>query len=696
MLKKSRHIGLLFLALLLAGLSSCSDRLDDTNSPTRLIYDNYRVAFLIDTGDEYDGTDSRKLAESIDVAQSGDFVYGSHNEHTIGPNGNFVLFFNSSGQFHSHSLLNSSKDNLGDEFVSWEPNIEVYYTAKLKNLEDQLPLQCLIVLNADANVSTTITELKPVDNLESALKKLIATGSGNPFQIGFNIHNGVHYFTMSNSVFVDSDNKVRTTVEVSEENLQEVMTSDGISLPFDTTKVVHVQVERMMAKADFRIEPPTDNDVYDSSTKTFKPAKNEIVYCNGFDSDGNPLYIERHWKAQITGWGMNALEKKSYVIKNIRNTNYFEGWNAPDDYRCYWAEDLNYNSGNFPWQYRQAIDYDLIYYSKSPDDNPLMNYCYEDFQVPEELEEDEVQAYWDRTIYFPENTYDNQKYAGTVMDNRRDLLVGSHLIVTAILETDINPKLTDNSSNTEFGAYDVYRDRTGIWYSSLKHAMWNLVRNFNNLLESQDIMDFIYYDWNSSNPVKKTMKSLIRGHKYVLCYNGEPVTEYAHVENIFNNNSEVFIPAIVKDGDGRLVPYISGLSVIDLNNNNETLKVSDDIKVWHEDGETIFIRDNEHTATTDEMKSFLMEWLGVVDHFNKGKMYYSAPAKLSGLTGVDQFGVVRNNWYRFRLTNILNIGTSVDVTTDPIVPNIESTADQINLTVELKDWHDITTNAPLL
>lgn len=693
--KKIKYFYFLLLSALMTGVSSCSDKMDERNDPIRLIYDNYRVAFLINTGSELDSNKSRGLAESIDDANSGDFVDGSHNEHVIGSNGNFVLFFNSDGMFHSYSLLNSSKDNLADEFLSDQENIEVYYTAKLKNLEDQLPLQCLIVLNADGNVSTTITGLRVLeDNLENALSKLVATGSGDPFKIGFNIHNNVHYFTMSNSVFVAADGNVRTTVQITEDNLQEVELENGLLRPFDEDRVVHVQVERMMAKADFRIEP-TDNNVYDSSTKTFTPAKNEIVYCNGFDSDGNPLYIMRHWKAQITGWGMNALEKKSYVIKNIRNSNYFTGWNAPDDYRCYWAEDLNYNSGNFPWQYRQAIDYDLIYYSKTPADNPLMNYRYVDFQVPEELEEDEVQAYWDRTIYFPENTYDNQKYAGTAMDNRRDLLVGSHLIVTATLETDINPKLEDNSTNSEFGVFDVYRDRTGIWYSSLQDAMWNLVRNFNNLLESQDIMDFVYYDWNSSNPVKKTMKSLIRGNKYVLCYNGQPVTKYSDVESIFEKESAVFIPAIVKDGDGRLVPYISGLSVID-QNTGKTLTVSDDIKISHEDGQTIFTHDNEHTASADEMKSFLMEWLGVVDHFNEGRMYYSAPAKLSGLPGVDQFGVVRNNWYRFSLTNILNIGTSVDVATDPIVPNIESTADQINLTVKLIGWHDITTNAPLL
>ena len=93
----------------------------------------------------------------------------------------------------------------------------------------------------------------------------------------------------------------------------------------------------------------------------------------------------------------------------------------------------------------------------------------------------------------------------------------------------------------------------------------------------------------------------------------------------------------------------------------------------------------------------LYEWLGSIDHFNQGKMYYSHgvvdnPPIVDGKTL--RYGVVRNNWYRFNLTNITGIGIPVDDINQPIVPERIGLDDQINFTIKIIDWHDVNLNIP--
>ena len=105
------------------------------------------------------------------------------------------------------------------------------------------------------------------------------------------------------------------------------------------------------------------------------------------------------------------------------------------------------------------------------------------------------------------------------------------------------------------------------------------------------------------------------------------------------------------------------------------------------------------------VKSLLYEWLGALDHFSDGKMYYSAPVLHNGAGKSEKernkyvlgdYGVVRNNWYKFNLSTITGMGTSVDNPGDPIVPNRVDINDVINVKISILDWCLQGTDAPIL
>lgn len=119
----------------------------------------------------------------------------------------------------------------------------------------------------------------------------------------------------------------------------------------------------------------------------------------------------------------------------------------------------------------------------------------------------------------------------------------------------------------------------------------------------------------------------------------------------------------------------------------------------------------EYNGDDNDVQSIFFETWGVADCFKKGLMYYAVPIYAqdkNGRPAVDYeaelesnanndfknddrlkyyYGVVRNNWYKFNVHSIKDIGIPVSDPTKPIVPNYHLKLDQNKVEMEILQWH---------
>ena len=135
-----------------------------------------------------------------------------------------------------------------------------------------------------------------------------------------------------------------------------------------------------------------------------------------------------------------------------------------------------------------------------------------------------------------------------------------------------------------------------------------------------------------------------------------------------------------------------------------------------QDGSTVwkaFANPNTDRDKNDIQSLFYEIW-GVADDYNHGLMYYVVPIHVLSKTGgyvLDTtakgrgledganpdfvnderlyyyYGVVRNNWYKFNIHSINDIGVPVSDPAKPIVPNFINKKDQIKVNMEIGFWH---------
>lgn len=680
--------------------ASCIDNgfVDDTNgNSSGNSGGTYSIAFQFDMGD---------IATR---AASGDLEKGDTPEHVIGTTGNYVFFFNENGSFYSADALElANGDPLWSDPDHHEHLVEKTYTAQITDEEGTLPkkLYAVVVLNCQRIFDQLSAQASRKVTLDNFLQEIWDNTNNDPLLIGRN-DNG--YFTLTNSIYV-KDGARASAVLIDVDQMKQ--TSD---LFLDPSKVVTIHVERMVAKFTFDVNQ--ENCEYDPTTGTyiFTPTNHVITYCT-FDNEGKPIYTERNFRIRVTGWEINALEAKSYLFKNFQiNGNYFTNWNDLANFRTYWAEDTHYTNLAYPWQFRKAVNNaDFEYYSAYYDaaantnTNYLTNFSYTYLD----------NGAFGKAVYVPENTYDARSVQQMNHDNRDHLLAGTHLIIGALLETDL-----DNDGTYE--AVELWRDRTGVYYKSAKDCFWSLVRQFNYDLQSHLFMNYMRYYWEEGEDYHEASRAaLTTSLEYVYDYrgtgsqkgsglhegadhklfrqNGYQFTEltYNYIQTL--PDELLFSPATVEDGDGQILPWFEGMTIRSEDNVHSELDIFDNVVIDYDQYGRRRVNGNFlRTADNNDIRSMLYEWLGAVDHFKDGKMYYAAPAELHtngnstmGQTGI--YGVVRNNWYQYHLNDIQTIGTSVDNVDEPIVPNKVSTNDQLNITVTIIDWHSYLIDAPVL
>ena len=802
--------------IVMLALTSCvEDRLDDdfavAESPSAPREYEYVIAIDIQTtGDmqtragDYHSSDEFENEENEKIP-SGDFVYGSEDEHAlIGPTGNYIFLFskeigedgeviedspetlmaikpvllpkhthNPAGSENSGGGVKKDKDDNGgndDEDDNIEEKIEARYESRIKLRNDEFPTSCLLLLNGkhlSLNGKSLDSQLEEINEAiedksspesgytaKNIMDLLVDNGirydeedkkdeDGDPLNIGrdFDADGKAKYFTMSNSIYV-KDNKLQAAVPITPDIIQDADNYDPKKKPLT------IYVERMVAKFTLKLvnnedgiyNPGASADDDESGENTpddgniDKTAANPLYVFAGIDGEGITS-TTADWRVQLKGWGINALETKNYVYKHIysaQDISFPDGWIFDNNPRTYWSIDYHYQQEQYPWQYRNMFDrtydkkdkdgndlltnYDNFDYYENhlmrengklkKNDNYLRNYSYN------ELEERSRQNF-DRVVYVPENTYDylsNEDKFKKALDDRPHLLAGTHLLVGAELQIDLD-------GNGEYKAQDLYRDRHGIYYTEEIDCLKSLIHSFNRTLSSQSSMEFTYYNWDGRD-AKNGTRYAIRPTADASA--GRTYSLYA--TDVFGNYQKLTIDtlddfleqlhnwrlanAYIKDGDGKRMPWIEAAD----------FDIKFDIR-WTDDGTSAttslqniyYTREKESdqwkqvpatelTVDQNVIKSLLYEWLGAVDHFNNGKMYYSAPVK--NLRYKDDrtpfYGVVRNSWYSFELTDVKRVGTPVDDPAQPIVPLIVDTHDQINVRIRILDWHTVEETVNML
>lgn len=698
---------------LLVFASCAKDRWGDGSNGTGqdTYRNNYVVFFDIRT---LDNAATRASSSDIEEAGNGDLVYGSENEHAIG-RGNYAFFFDEKGILMAISDVyldneqhntDDSKEDVKNNDGSIKDNIEARYEARFEVDRENLPHSCLLLLNG-LRFQDELDDIRDAIESESGSYKIDdilalmdkAAKNENPLWIGRD-GDDHEYFTMTNSVYV-KDGTLQAATLIPEDLIQDTRT-------YDPEKVLTVYVERMVAK--FTFELPTEGE---GRKKIFNPNASPLMLFDGINNIGTTNYKGIPWQIELQGWGINAVETETYVFKKIdqEGSNYPSYWNDAPNYRTYWSVDPHYDvkddqtsQPNYPWQYRNMLDrtyseegnkisdyVNFHYYEKKhkaeQDQNILRNYSYNDLVKDNDIN-------FSRVVYVPENTYDyisDEENFAKSLDQRPHLLAGTHLLVGAELQTDFSdiPGYAGG-----FKPNDLYRDRYGIYYKSEEDCFKSLVHAFNRLLSSQSSMNFTYYNWDGTGDnrlngkifaIRPTLSD--KEDTYVLFYDEKSVSKDSDF------SAYDLAVATIRNGDGRRLPWPTTENKAGGKEINLSIRSQKEAQPLTS---IYYSRDTEADPWVpadidfdqNVVKSLLFEWFGPIDHFHSGMMYYSKPVQ-NPSTVSNFYGVVRNSWYCFQLSDVTNLGTSVDDPSQPIVPLVIETHDQINVRIKIMEWHEV-------
>lgn len=616
---------------------------------------------------------------SFDYGTGVSYLSGSVNkdEVSLAPGDHhFALFYKAGEEKPIMASLMGSTENDNKDYAG---NFTFTY-ARLWELGDELPEEieelqqiktCIVILNSPYE-EKDLQEMDKSDLLGKIYDKYYIEV------------NGKQYFTMVNSTYLDDDNNIRIEADVKVEKDVTIF-DDKLKAQEETLKgnaAVVVYVERLASKFSFEFENPTNDFIFEAQDVNNR----RINVFTGFDENGIPEYETTlyTYKVKLTGWEMNAREKSTRLFKKINaDGKYFESWFDTDKFRTYWSEDPDYDETQYPNQKRMAYDNTSLNYYRKEGVVELDNFSYNEISATA-VESESIKANFNRTIYTLENTYNfNDSFLTTHYGERLDLLAGTHLLITAEL-------LTNTGNGKDFQPNDLYRDRIGNFYKTEKDCFLAMVMAFNKELESQRTMKFKSFNWTTyrGEVWRQTTEVDLSGGGYALFYNGKQLTE-TEIKSL-SDNMTFTEEANVEEGDGRRVIWLEGMTIL----NTSTLqppKVIDYVESKPEDEKDIN-HYRSYGLTHDEIRSLMYEWMGGIDHFMNGKMYYAKPV----IHNKPICGVVRNHTYTFSLNSVNTIGTPVDDPNQVIVPEIGFTNDEVEVKVKILGWHELSQNANIV
>lgn len=268
------------------------------------------------TTDQAYVTISLRNAGALTKGGDGGLQYGTNAENAVSTAE--FYFFNADGAFNQY--VSSTPENWQASTADPAGNVEKIsdVTVMLKNLKKVgTPKYVVCVLNGTVGAYKDMTIAQ--------LKKEVLTGVQS-------YKNG-DYFVMTNSTYNNNDEKSEYFATIINDNnfLKEKPTK--VELTKDNA--VQIYVERLASKVTL------------NTTLTLSGSANNEITVGTYEVDGASKDI----KIKVLGWGINALNKTSYVEKHVPATWADLGtfkWDAKDLYRSYWACSPNYGSGTYP------------------------------------------------------------------------------------------------------------------------------------------------------------------------------------------------------------------------------------------------------------------------------------------------------------------------------------------------------------
>lgn len=623
------------------------------------------------------------------------FNKGTADERAIieDPECNRVLFFGSDESYFGSGKLQKPTVTTGQA--------NIYVAKKPAGLGKAIPAWAMVVLNGDPDRLDALDEaLATVGTsaVKTALTWLNEVDTDDPESLA--MHDG--YFTMSSTAYrADESDELTLLVPLDPDGPVFYETEEEAVQPENLTTF---HVERLLAKFTLIIRDGNQRFGNLGRAIIFDGPNQLKVRQHYAPEDGQNKDIMSDWKINLVNWGMNGLEKDTYLVKNLVaepgaawpwtvDENFYIGWNAPTLFRSYWGMDPNYSDGFYPDQYRQAFDNpwvqpattDNIY---SPDyAGTLTKDDYTLIYKP-------FNAFTDRTDnkYALENTFDESVMGGQDLNTQPWLRRGTHIILTAQLiideidNIDLGRPETDETGLIK-GIGDKYFSN-GLWWSEtalLEQAVATLMTN-------------IYYS-KKSDPIPNVLKNgesvpFINDDDHILntdvpveaSVDGENWVPLTH-ENLKDFAPEYFefAPAFIQGGDGWV-----------------TLKKKDGVLL-----RARYIQTDPVEITDEQLVSYIYRFTNLAKHFKEGRMYYAIAIRHNldsrsfetdpvETFATGDYGVVRNTWYRMTLYDILRPGTPVDDPDQPIIPNPEPDDKSLGVEVEVIPWRTVDINVDQL
>ena len=202
----------------------------------------------------------------------------------------------------------------------------------------------------------------------------------------------VNYFTMSNSVYMETVEGLKTKI------IDNTIIPTNVFISEEDAKdspAISVRVERLAVKYTVNFNLTAGNFDTSGADDNEFPIKSISYDANGLPTitldvlkyDGSITFnsetgykinsSKTEAKIKVLGYAVNNLEPASYTIKNIDpSADYFKNgnskiWNDAGSFRCYWTEDPHYkleketgrlsNAKGYPHQFRQALDSDTVF-----------------------------------------------------------------------------------------------------------------------------------------------------------------------------------------------------------------------------------------------------------------------------------------------------------------------------------------------
>lgn len=618
------------------------------------------------------------------------FNKGTEDERAVidNPESNRVLFFNSDNSFYGSAQL---------EKPATAPE-NVYVGHKPAGTADVLPAKALVVMNGDpARLNTLEAELQAAGT--GAIKKALTHLNSSTAESYDEIAQYKGYFTMTSSVYANESNAMTAVTELNNPEFY-----DTVAEAIQPANLLVFHVERILAKVTIRfkegmIEGQEGSVKFGTDGPIILKGASEL----GYDDDYNGTEIKKSgWSINMVNWGMNALERNTYLFKSLAqapaaypwlaDANFYNGWTSPFQFRSYWGIDENYNEWIYPDQYRVALDADLtsatantIYsdnYASAglgQKDLPLIYKSYDSFAKYSTRADDK---------YTVENTFDETIFEGQDLTGKPFLRSGTHIIIAAqliidALDKDINmANVDENGFLTD--VTDKYFSNNFYWSEEalLQQEVATLLANLN-------------YDGNENGQGEKVnnVKNIFTGVLIDLINDPESAhyDEEADIQLLINGTAVTtdnatdffeFAPAFIKGGDGWVTLHLK-----DKINGEKPL-----VQALYKDGSKIDI-------SNEQLVSYIYHFTNLAKHYAQGRMYYALPIRhnlnsLNFLTNTGEvstgdYGVVRNHWYRLTINSIFSPGTPVDDPAQPIIPNNEPDEKSLGIEVEVLSWEEV-------